>query len=686
MLKLRILLLRDCLYFIILFISLVYFFIFTKIIKYESKYDGITEGTFKIVNINSKDYGIELILKGKEKVKAYYYLEDYEKELFFETYDIGDKVFISFQDTVIKNSTLENTFDYKKYLYNKRIYKVVSITDIKLISKNKNIFYKLRDFLLDRTMLLKKSYPYVNSLLFGNNIISKSIKNTYQSNGISHLFAISGLHISLFVSLISFVLKKLKIKENKRYFIVILFLLFYMFLANFQVSLIRASVFNILIIINKVFYFNIKPTNVLILTLSIIIFINPFFIYDIGFQYSFLISSFLVISSNYINGFKGFFIKLLVVSFISFLVSLPISINNIHEVNFLSILLNLFYVPFLSYVILPLCLISYVFPFLDRILYIFILIMECSSKFFSNIKVFKVIFANMPFVLILIYYFLLFFKIKFSKKKYNFFIFLFIVFLYFRPFISSDYYLLIDVDQGDSSLLHISNKTIVIDTGGDYNDNTSYSLNKLIPYFKSKGIRKIDYLILTHGDNDHMGDAIDLVNNFKVEKVIFNCGEFNELEKELIKVLDKKKIKYYSCIKELNIDKNKLYFLNNKDYGNENDNSSIIYTKLNNHKFLFMGDAGIEVEEDLIKKYNLQDIDVLKVGHHGSKTSSSIEFINEINPKYSIISVGKNNRYGHPNKEVLASLKESKIYRTDEDGSIMFKIKNNKLKIKTCSP
>ena len=99
-----------------------------------------------------------------------------------------------------------------------------------------------------------------------------------------------------------------------------------------------------------------------------------------------------------------------------------------------------------------------------------------------------------------------------------------------------------------------------------------------------------------------------------------------------------------------------------------------------------MGDAGVEVEEDLIKKYNLQDIDVLKVGHHGSRTSSSKEFIDEINSEYSIISVGKNNRYGHPNKEVLDNLKDSKIYRTDQDGSIMFKIKNNKLKIDTCSP
>ena len=189
-----------------------------------------------------------------------------------------------------------------------------------------------------------------------------------------------------------------------------------------------------------------------------------------------------------------------------------------------------------------------------------------------------------------------------------------------------------------------------------------------------------------HGDYDHMGEAINLVENFKVEKVIFNCGEFNELEQDLIEVLDKKKILYYSCIKELNIDNHKLYFLNNKDYGNENDNSSVIYTELNNHKFLFMGDAGVDVEEDLIEKYKLHDIDVLKVGHHGSRTSSSKEFINDINPKYSIISVGKNNRYGHPNKEVINNLDDSKIYRTDQEGSVKFEIKNSKLKIETCAP
>ena len=189
-----------------------------------------------------------------------------------------------------------------------------------------------------------------------------------------------------------------------------------------------------------------------------------------------------------------------------------------------------------------------------------------------------------------------------------------------------------------------------------------------------------------HGDADHMREADYLIKNFKVEKVIFNCGEYNNLESDLIKVLDEKNIDYVSCVRKLDIGGYELKFLNTREYDNENDNSSVIYFDYNNYKFLFMGDAGVEKEKDILEKYNFSNIDVLKVGHHGSKTSSSKEFINEINHKYSIISVGKNNRYGHPNKEVLNNLNNSKIYRTDQDGSIMFKIKNNKLKIETCSP
>ena len=243
------------------------------------------------------------------------------------------------------------------------------------------------------------------------------------------------------------------------------------------------------------------------------------------------------------------------------------------------------------------------------------------------------------------------------------------------------YYL--DVSQGDSSLIAYKNRNILIDTGGIKDRTVSNGTIKLL---NSLGYAKIDYLILTHGDYDHMGDTLNVIENIKVKKVIFNCGEYNDLEKDLIKTLNKKKIKYFSCINEIKLDKYSFKFLNTGTYDNENDSSSVIYSELNSYKFMFMGDASTEREKDILEKYRINNIDFIKVGHHGSKTSSDKKFIDEIKPKYSIISVGKNNRYGHPNKEVLNKLDDSKIYRTDQDGSIMFKIKNNKLKIETCSP
>ncbi len=183
-----------------------------------------------------------------------------------------------------------------------------------------------------------------------------------------------------------------------------------------------------------------------------------------------------------------------------------------------------------------------------------------------------------------------------------------------------------------------------------------------------------------------MGECFNLINNIKINKVVFNHGKYNNLESSLIETLKTKSIEYYQNMKEINFANTKLYFLNDKLYDNENDDSNVIYTEFNGIKFLLMGDAGIKVEEDILKKYNLKNIDILKIGHHGSKTSSSKIFIDKTNPRYSIISVGRNNKYNHPNQAVLDNLGKSKIYRTDKDGTIRFKIRNNKLAIKNFGP
>ena len=416
--------------------------------------------------------------------------------------------------------------------------------------------------------------------------------------------------------------------------------------------------------------------------------INPYIIYNIGFQFSYTVTFFLIMFNKIINNFNNYISKVLITSFISFMSSIPIMINNYCSINIITILNNVIFVPIVSIIIFPFSLIVLIIPKIDFIYSVLINVLEIISSVTYRFKI-EMVLCKIPFVFLILYYIVIIFILNNIKKK-NYkplliIIIILIIHTNINYFLSNSFITFIDVGQGDSSLLHFSHNkgNVLIDTGGRYGSNIS---NSIINYLKSLGIKKLSYLVITHGDFDHMGEAINLVNNFKVDKVIFNCGPYNDLENELIKVLDKKKIKYYSCIKELNIDNNILQFLQTKEYDNENDNSNVIYTEFDGYKFMFMGDAGITTEKEIMNKYNLSDIDVLKVGHHGSKTSSSKDFINVINPKYSIISVGKNNRYGHPNKEVLNNLENSKIYRTDKDGSIMFKVKNNKLKIETCSP
>ena len=687
--------------FIILLITLIYVYVIVNNNYYNTKYDpNITKLTGTISKINIDGNKVNIILIGKQKIMVNYYLKNKNELNKFKKYKLGYKLEIKGTLSKPNNNTTFYLFNYRKYLLSKKIYYIMNATNIKLIDNKPNLFYKIKNYLINRIDKMQSNNYLKDFILGDNSNIDNKVLNSYQINGISHLFAISGMHITIFSSILLFLLNKIIKKKKIILTIISLLLIFYMFITGLSPSIIRATLLFILININNLFKLKYKTIDLLVLILSISLIINPYNIYNNGFLFSYIISLYLILYSSIINKHKNYFTKLLITSLISSLVSIPIMINSYGSINIISFIYNIFYVPFLSFILFPLSLVTLICPLFDSLLKILSNILESTSLYLSNIKPFIIILKHISLPIFIGYYLLItFILVKIKNKKYYFIVLLVIVISIhsnYNSIFKSTSVTILDVGQGDSILLTLHNKTILIDTGGkvDYKkedwmhrkSNTSIAINIIIPYLKMSGIKKLDYLIFSHGDYDHMGEAINLVENFKVEKVIFNCGEFNELEQELIKVLDKKKIPHYSCIKELNIDNTKLYFLQTKKYNNENHNSNVIYTEIDGYKYMFMGDAGIEKEKDILEKYNISNIDVLKVGHHGSKTSSSESFINEMNPKYSIISVGKNNRYGHPNREVLNNLEDSKIYRTDQDGSIMLKIKNNKLQIETCSP
>ena len=603
---------------------------------------------------------------------------------FYKQIDVslGDKVLIKGKFNTPKSTTVFNTFNYRKYLLSKKIMLVSNEATITIKSKNKNPFYSFKT-LIKNHIDKYKSKAYLKAFIMGDtSLIEEDIMSNYKTLGISHLFAISGMHVSVFILLIDKFLKKYKVKD----IIIIVFLLLFLFITDYSESLLRCSTFFIVSYLNKVLKLSIKNIYLILISAFFLLLINPYLIYSIGFLFSVIITFFIILSNKLIKN-QTYVKKLFIMSLICFLASVPILSFYFYKINFLTLVFNIIFIPFVSYLIFPLGLITFLFYPLDNIYMFFLNLLEGLSSFFQNINFLSFVIAKPNIFIIFIYYLTLFLSIKRNKKILVIYFIILLININIKYFIREASITFLDVNQGDSNVIIFPfGKTILIDTGGLYLSENNISKNKIIPYLSSIGISKIDLLILTHGDYDHMGEAVNLVNDFKVEQVVFNCGEFNDLEKELIKVLNQKKIKYYSCVKELNIDNNKLYFLQTKKYDNENDNSNVIYTELNGYKFMFMGDAGVDKEKDILDKYNLSNVDVLKVGHHGSKTSSSKEFIDEINPKYGVISVGKNNRYGHPNKEVLNNLENSKIYRTDRDGSIKFKIKNDKLEIETCSP
>ncbi|MCY6371948.1 ComEC/Rec2 family competence protein [Clostridium ganghwense] len=237
----------------------------------------------------------------------------------------------------------------------------------------------------------------------------------------------------------------------------------------------------------------------------------------------------------------------------------------------------------------------------------------------------------------------------------------------------------IDVGQGDSILIQVNNKNLLIDAGSKSSTVTSY--------LKKFGIKTLDYVIVTHPHDDHIGGMSSVISNFNIghfyaPKKITNTNSFKNMVVSLNKI--KLQITPAKAGEKLDMGKNIKCIIvapNNDSYKETNNYSVVLRVSYINTNFLFTGDAETLSEEEILKKgYNIK-ADVLKLGHHGSNTSTSINFLNEVNPKVAVISCGKGNDYGHPHKETLTKLKDKNVilYRTDLDGTIILESDGNKI-------
>ena len=541
--------------FIVALLRIVLMFVLDNNMYYENEKSIIG----KITYIKKEEDKTTIDVKEKQK----YRITIYESVDF----KYGDKVKVTGLFNTPSDNTVFNLFNYRKYLLSKNIKEMCTDCEVKRVRKTKNIFYIIKNKIVEHVDNYK-SKNYLKAFEIGDtSLISDDAKDAYSNVGISHLLAISGTHVSVFLVIINFLFKKSKLKN----FILFSFLFFFLFITGFVESLIRCVLFMLLSFLNKKFKLKLNSISLIILTASILLIINPYLVYSVGLMFSLVITFFIILISYKLKN-KSYLNKTFIISLISFLSSVPILAYNFFKINVLSILFNIIFVPIVSFFIFPLSLITFLIPLFDELFYMVSNAFEGIALFLDNFKVLSFVIAKPNIIAVFLYYLMLYLSVKVNKKWIIIYIIILIININAKFFIINPTITFLDVGQGDSTVIILPRgKTILVDTGGNFLSNSSISLNKTIPYLNSLGINKIDLLILTHGDYDHMGDSVELVNNISVEKVVFNNGEYSEIELELTSLLKKKKINYYKNIKTLNVDNNKFYFLNNNIYDDENN-------------------------------------------------------------------------------------------------------------------
>ncbi|PLR87662.1 MULTISPECIES: DNA internalization-related competence protein ComEC/Rec2 [Bacillus] len=618
-----------------------------------------------------------------------------------------------------------NAFNYRDFLYRKGIFWTFEAEKIDLQScmrAKPTPFSFLQSIRQKGTAYIDRHFPEATAqvsaaLIFGDrNLYNPETMKNYQAVGIIHLLAISGLQVALLAGMIFICGVRVGITREKMINALFLFLPVYAILTGASPSVNRSCLMLLLVLASMKIKgkYKISPADAISLAFVIYLAISPFAIYNAGFQLSFVVSFFLVASSRILSRFHGPISQLVAVSFVAQLGSLPILLYHFYELSLISLFANVLFVPFFSAVLLPLTLIIFLLHLLSArlagpLLFFLNLIIETSDQLaniLSSIP-FSTFTLGRPSWLLLLFYlvttvsfFLLWEKMS-DRWQITRIIWLIIIPLTVH---SMSHYIspagevtFIDVGQGDSSLIILPNArgTYLIDTGGTvrFGETEQWRQKKdpfevgsdvLVPFLKSKGIRQIDKLILTHGDADHLGGALSLIGEIKVAEILMpQAPDRAELERQVIAAAVKEKVPIKFVTEGMGWNKGTAAFeIISPDPAapfERNNSSIVVRAHFGGLDWLFTGDLEAEGEELLLRKHRDLHADVLKAGHHGSKTSTSEPFINQLQPKAAIISAGRKNRFGHPHPEVVARLEDRniKIFRTDQQGAITYTFRGN---------
>lgn len=609
-----------------------------------------------------------------------------------------------------------HAFDYRKYLFRQHIHWQLAIP-----SFSANSCHKVNDSLYDRLQQwrgfgiqwIDSHFPVPvrgisEALIFGwRNHLSLNILQAYRDLGIIHLLAVSGLHVGLVVGALFYLLIRIGITKERSLELLLFILPFYIFMTGASPSVSRSALMAILALIAMRLGKKIHPLDGISWVALMLIAFNPYIIFQIGFQLSFLVSFTLIASASAIQQrYQSRFTQLLAVSVISQLVAMPLLLYTFYGFSLFSLPFNLLFIPFISFFVLPLVFMSFfaslltpflappllsLLAFIVRIAHGFLLI---ADRHFSGMLV-----LGKPTILLV---FLMYAAIFFGLVKWErgssgrrlilpiFLIGGLCLYQWFSPYLSGKGEVtMLDVGQGDSILIQLPHRkgVYLIDTGGTIHfGQKTWQIRKhhflvgrdiVLQELKARGIRKIDKLILTHGDMDHIGGTKSLLGHIHIDELDYGKGKIvKPLPRELLVSANQLNIKIERISRGMSWQTGSSVFsvLNPDGTEKGNDRSVVIAAQMDGVKWLFTGDLEKEGEKRLLEEYPNLKIDILKVGHHGSNTSSTESWLESLKPKAALISVGKHNHYHQPSKTVLNRFTKLHInvFRTDKLGSITF--------------
>ena len=561
-------------------------------------------------------------------------------------------------------------------------------------------------------MLLPKEHVGIlEGMIIGDtSYVSDEVKNNFRDSGISHLLAVSGSNVAYILILCKFAFEKI-FGRNVSNFLTILFIVLFSMLSGMSASVVRAAIMAIVIILSE--FLIQKPNTYASISFSalLILLYNPITIYDVGFVLSFsgtigivifnkkiseLLESKIKIDKDKIIGkIIAVFIETLSVTLSAQIAVTPITLYYFNTFSCVSILANLIIVPatgsitivgIIMYVTSLVCV--PIAKVISYFIYSIISFVIFAASLFAQIPGSSILLPT-PSIIIILMYYIIVYNLFFAKNKKVYVILLATIsVLIIMKFIPNKYINvnMIDVGQGDAVYVETAKgKTVLVDSGGTEGSDYDIGENTLVPYILDRGKVCIDYAFLSHMHEDHIEGIYAVIQKLKLKNLIIGKQETdNELYSKVVELANKYNVNIIEVKQgdELIIDGVIFDVISAKENDkNVNNMSLILRMTYGEVSMLFTGDAEKELEENINVKTN-----ILKVSHHGSKTSSTEEFLKKNMPQVALVSVGENNSYGHPNKEVLERLKKinAYIYRTDLNGEIYMRLyKNGKIRIDT---